>query len=150
MINIHSTDRVTLRRTRNIVGERKEKDLPKTSDPGAIRMRGKMRPPRPLLQLRYAGDRTPDSVSRHSNIPQPASQPSALRRTKIEQPRYVCGNSQHDWIPQNPIDFLINGQPGVRLTDALDPHFWGPDGRDDEILRYPGAGSSISCRINVC
>jgi len=72
--------------------------------------------------------------------------PRTRRRIKIEQPPYVCGNPQPGWVPQESIEFLVNGQPGIRLTDALNPAFPGLRGRDDEMFQYPGAGSSVSCR----
>jgi hypothetical protein len=37
---------------------------------------------------------------------------------------------------------------GIRLTDAMDGHFDGPDQRDDPMF-VGGGGASISCRLNV-
>ncbi|KAF9785335.1 hypothetical protein BJ322DRAFT_825442 [Thelephora terrestris] len=79
---------------------------------------------------------------------QPAPEPPTHHRTKIEQPHYKCGNSQRGWVRQDTVEFFVGGQPGIRLTDALDPHFSGPDQRDDKMFQYPGAGSSVSCRIH--
>jgi hypothetical protein len=59
----------------------------------------------------------------------------------------VCGISQRGWVQQNPIDFTVKGQPGIKLTDALDRYFSDLDGRDDLMFQYADAGSSISCRI---
>lgn len=86
-----------------------------------------------------------DRFTQTQAIPQP---PPITHRIKINQPRYVSENSQNNWTPQISVDFSVNGQPGVRLTDALDPHFPGPDRRDDKMFQYSGAGSSISCRIH--
>lgn len=76
--------------------------------------------------------------------------PATPRWIKIEQPLYVSKNSQHNRVQQNPVDFTVAGDPGIRLTDALNPHFSGLDGRDEPMFQYPSAGSSVSCRLNAC
>ena len=58
--------------------------------------------------------------------------------------------TQKDWVPFPPIDFVVKGNKGMKLTDAMNPRFDGPDGRDDLMFTQDGIGNSVSCRLHVC
>ena len=65
------------------------------------------------------------------------------------QIQYRCGNTQGPWNQLPPIDFLVNGVEGIRLTDAMDTYFNGPDNRDDLMFTSESVGNTVSCRIHV-
>jgi len=66
---------------------------------------------------------------------------------KIPQRPYNHGPKQRDFRPSQPITFSVNGLPGVNMGAVLSKRFTALDGRDDPVLQ--GAGSSISCRLEV-
>jgi hypothetical protein len=112
---------------------------------GTVHVRGELHRQKKLRCVRELNR----SECQALNWLRPLSQPTARRRIEIQQPPYVCGNRQLKWIQQGPVDFFVRGQPGIRLTDALDPHFSDLDRRHDMMFQYAGAGSSVSCRIHV-
>jgi len=75
----------------------------------------------------------------------PVTTPDA--HTIIPQSPYVCGRQQRFQRSES-ITFSTNGFAGMNMRDALCKRFTSLDGRDDLVLQ--GAGSSISCRLQVC
>ena len=49
-----------------------------------------------------------------------------------------------------PIEFRMDGMPGIRLFDALSIPFNGLDDCDDLMFADGGIGISFLCRIDVC
>lgn len=70
-----------------------------------------------------------------------------LRR--VQQIVYTSGNPQRDWIKLPDISFAVGGVEGIRLTDAMNPFFDGPDGRDGLMFTSGDTGNSVSCRVIV-
>jgi len=68
---------------------------------------------------------------------------------KVEQDPYESENLQKDWTPLPPIEFKVNGVEGMSLTDAMNRHFDGLDGRDDPMFTDESIRNSVSCRIDV-
>jgi len=67
----------------------------------------------------------------------------------VEQDPYHCEISQKGWIPLPPIVFKDKGKEGIRLTDAMNLHFDGPDDRDDPMFEDGNIGNSVTFRIRV-
>jgi len=67
----------------------------------------------------------------------------------VEQDPYYCDTPQKGWIPLPPIDFKDKGKEGIKLTDAMNLRFDGPDGRDDPMFEDGDIGNSVTCRICV-
>ena len=68
---------------------------------------------------------------------------------KVEQISYKCGNVQKGWVTLPPISFKVGGVEGIKLTDAMNLRFNGPDDRDELMFTGGSVGKSISCRIQV-
>ena len=62
----------------------------------------------------------------------------------MEQDPYHCEISQKGWIPLPPIDFKDKGKEGIRLTDAMNLRFDGPDNRDDPMFEDGNIGNSVT------
>ena len=54
------------------------------------------------------------------------------------------------WTKLPDIVFRVGGVDGMKLTDAVNAYFNGPDGRDEFMFTNESIGSSFSCRIIVC
>jgi hypothetical protein len=67
----------------------------------------------------------------------------------VRQKYYEVACKQN-WDKLPDIVFTVGGMDGIRLTQAMDAYFPGPDGRDLLMFTNGKVGSSISCRINVC
>lgn len=77
----------------------------------------------------------------------PAVPPTSLHLLVVEQDQY-----KHDvtgWTPLEAIDFKVKGVKGMRLIDAVNLRFNGPDERDEPMFQRGGTGTSVSCRIHV-
>ena len=85
---------------------------------------------------------------RHLDLP-PSFLPGRPELRKVQQEVYVSKNPQKEWIRLPDIDFRVGGVEGIRLTDAKDTYFDGPDDRDDLVFTGGDVGNSVSCRINV-
>lgn len=73
--------------------------------------------------------------------------PSPPELRIVPQDKYKCANSQGDWNRIPDIHFRVKGTEGIKLTDAMNIHFDGPDGRDDPMFTDDNVGNSVSCRI---
>ncbi|KAF9643726.1 hypothetical protein BDM02DRAFT_1359129 [Thelephora ganbajun] len=62
---------------------------------------------------------------------------------RVPQTRYICAVGQGDWEGVS-IEF-----GGIKLKDVANPACTSLQDHDEEVLNYEGAGSTISCRINV-
>jgi len=71
-----------------------------------------------------------------------------LRLRVVEQVSYNYDVTQTGWTPLETIDFGVKGVKGMRLIDAVNLRFDGPDERD-ELMFQSGVGTSVSCRIHV-
>lgn len=80
----------------------------------------------------------------------PAIPPTPLHLRIVEQVPYTYDVAQTGWTPLEAIDFKVKGVKGMRLTDAMNLRFDGPDERDELMFQSGGVGTSISCRIHVC
>ena len=78
----------------------------------------------------------------------PTAPPTCCDLHIVEQVPYKC-EIQKDWVPFPPIDFKVKGKKGMKLTDAMNLHFDGPDGRDDPMFTQEGIGNSILFRVQV-
>ena len=67
----------------------------------------------------------------------------------VGQVLYRCKTQQKGWAPLPSIEFRVQGEEGMSLTDALNIRFDGPDGRDDLMFTHDNIGNSVSCRIAV-
>ena len=67
----------------------------------------------------------------------------------LRQIAYESGNEQKNRPQFVDINFSVGGKEGIRLPDAMDRIFDGPDGRDELMFTNENIGSSISCRIIV-
>ena len=67
----------------------------------------------------------------------------------VPQVQYKPGNVQN-WAKLPDIVFKVGGVHGIRLTEAMDAYFAGPDDRDQLMFTNGNFGSSVSCRITVC
>ena len=85
---------------------------------------------------------------RHLNLP-PSFLPGRPELRRVQQDVYVSKNPQKEWIRLPDIDFRVGGIDGIRLTDAKDTRFDGPDDRDDLVFTSGDVGHSVSCRIAV-
>ena len=54
------------------------------------------------------------------------------------------------WVKLPDIVFKVGGVDGIRLTEAMNIYFNGPDDRDELMFADGNFGSSFSCRIRVC
>ena len=63
--------------------------------------------------------------------------------------RYRCVNPQGPWTQLPSIDFSVNRIEGIRLTDAMNLYFDGPDNRDDLMFTSESVKNTVSCRIHV-
>ena len=79
----------------------------------------------------------------------PIIPPSRSNLHVVEQVLYRYRAQQKGWEPQPSIEFRVQGTEGIKLTDALNIRFNGPDGRDDLMFTHDSTGSSVSCRIAV-
>lgn len=94
----------------------------------------------------------PDLIQSHLLVdpgpPHATEVPSVTQGSRqldmIPQTVYHLSERQGPWVMQLPIEF-----GDVDLTDCADPWYLGIPGRDDMVLNYNGAGSTISCRLNV-
>ena len=67
----------------------------------------------------------------------------------MQQVPYETKSMQKDWTPFPPIGFKVRGREGMKLIDAMNLYFDGPDGRDDLMFTRDGIGNCITCRIQV-
>ena len=67
----------------------------------------------------------------------------------VEQRPYQCKTSQKGCARLPSIYFKVEGLEGMKLTDAMNLLFNGPDDRDDLMFTNGGVGNSVSCRIDV-
>lgn len=67
----------------------------------------------------------------------------------VEQVPYQCKSSQKGWTPLPSIDFKVKGVEGIKLTDAMNLCFDGPDDRDEKMFTDDRVGNSVLCRIDV-
>lgn len=77
----------------------------------------------------------------------PAVPSTPLHLLVVKQVQY-----EHEvtgWIPLEAIDFKVKGVKGMRLVDAVNLRFNGPDERDELMFQSGGTGTSVSCRIHV-
>ena len=63
--------------------------------------------------------------------------------------QYRCANPQGPWTQLPSIDFSVNHIEGIRLTDAMNLYFDGPDNRDDLMFTSESVKNTVSCRIHV-
>ena len=67
-----------------------------------------------------------------------------------EQILYNRDNPRGGWVPKfHSIDFTVYGREGIKLTDAMNLCFDGPDGRYHPMFTHESIGTSVSCRIEV-
>lgn len=64
------------------------------------------------------------------------------RLVPVPQTRYKCPQKQ-DWEYTAPVEF-----GNLKLTDAADQAYPHLQGRDEKVLNYRGAGSSVTCRLS--
>ena len=62
-------------------------------------------------------------------------------------PQAVYANSQAGFQPRPSVEFIVNGERGIRLIDALHERYNGLDGSSDILVL--GEGLKISVRICV-
>lgn len=67
----------------------------------------------------------------------------------VEQVLYEPWVAQKGWIPLDPITFNVKNVEGIKLTDAMNLRFDGPEGRDELMFTGDRVGNSVSCRIEV-
>jgi len=80
--------------------------------------------------------------------------PPAILHTRhdlrmVESDLYQSENVQNGWIPRDPIVFKVKEIEGIKLTDAMNLRFDGPDDRDQLMFTDDHVGSSVSCRVKV-
>ena len=66
------------------------------------------------------------------------------------QTKYYCESTQkgrEGLLP--PIDFTVDGNEGIKLTDALNMNYSHLDGRDASMFVDGDAGPSVSLRIEA-
>ncbi|KAF9778395.1 hypothetical protein BJ322DRAFT_496195 [Thelephora terrestris] len=77
----------------------------------------------------------------------PSSPPGPSELRIVRQKNYeVACKQKWDKLPD--IVFTVGGVDGMKLTQAMDAYFPGPDDRDLPMFTDGKVGSSISCRIN--
>ena len=82
-------------------------------------------------------------------ITPPAILPTRPDLRIVEQILYNRDNPRGGWAPLHSIDFAVDGQEGIKLTDAMNLRFNGPDGRDHPMFTHESIGNSVSCRMEV-
>ena len=68
----------------------------------------------------------------------------------MRQAVYECGSTQKNWTKLPDITFRVGGVDGIKLSDAMNPYFNGPDARDEPMFLNGNIGISVSCRLTVC
>ena len=68
---------------------------------------------------------------------------------RVQLVPYQSGNSQNRWTRFPDIDVRVSGSAGIKLSDALNVYFDGPDGRDDLMFTNGAIGNSVLCRLSV-
>ena len=69
-------------------------------------------------------------------------------RHLVSQVPYQSARRQPEVIHPNPIRFVVGGEEGIRLSDALDGNWTGFEGRDDRSL-FEGDRPQIIFRFQV-
>jgi len=77
----------------------------------------------------------------------PATLPTRPDLYIAEQIPYNHENPRGGWAPFHSIDFTVDGQEGIKLSDAMNLRFNGPDGRDQPMFTHESIGNSVSCRM---
>ncbi|KAF9778491.1 hypothetical protein BJ322DRAFT_498605 [Thelephora terrestris] len=67
----------------------------------------------------------------------------------VDQTKYYCDATQRGWKALPPVDFSVQGNEGIKLTDAMNMLFPNLHGRDDPMFMEGGAGPSVSLRIEI-
>lgn len=62
------------------------------------------------------------------------ARPQEYTRTLLEQVAYKPTRNQAERLCFTPIEFIVDGEAGIRLSDALDGNQRGLQGRDDTSL----------------
>ena len=80
--------------------------------------------------------------------------PSILRTRPdlriVQRVPYRRKTPQKGWAPLPQIDFKVQDKEGIKLTDAVDLHFNGLDGRDDPMFTHESIGNFVQlCLMNV-
>ncbi|KAF9785349.1 hypothetical protein BJ322DRAFT_826202 [Thelephora terrestris] len=67
----------------------------------------------------------------------------------VHQKKYCCDATQRGWKALPPVDFVVEGNEGIKLTDAMNMLFSNLHGRDDPMFVEGDAGPSVSLRIEI-
>ncbi|KAF9785292.1 hypothetical protein BJ322DRAFT_1108747 [Thelephora terrestris] len=125
---------------------RAEANLPENRSPN----KGKQRPAQDEIgQGRNRGEK-PRGSSTLESIPADPSKPLGGRPgfKAVTQTKYYPETAQKSQEHLPPVDFTVQGNAGIRLTDALNMNFSHLDGRDDLMFVEGDAGPSVSLRID--
>ena len=71
-----------------------------------------------------------------------------IPRNLIRQEPYSPATRQMEFTDSGPIEFIVNGKNGIRLSDALEGNVAGLEGRDDRPL-FEGNRAQIIIRLQV-
>jgi hypothetical protein len=79
---------------------------------------------------------------------QPQTSEPQVTRDLVSQVLYRAARKQAEFLGPTAIEFIVNGENGIRLSDALDKNFAGLEGRDDRSL-FDDGRAQITIRIHV-